>query len=192
MQQSDSQIWDAFTKGDRQAFEWMYRREVKSLMSYGYTLVKNEMQVEDALHELFVDLWSTRERLSPNDNIKSYLIVSLRRKLLKPVKINTQDIDTTPIQDAALSFEQAIIGAEQSKIISQHVRSAMDQLTDKQKEIVNLKFFQEMDYEQIAATMDISYQSCRNLLSSAIKGLKTHVDKNKLYLILISLIQFIF
>jgi RNA polymerase sigma-70 factor (ECF subfamily) len=188
----DSLIWDQFMKGERSAFEKMYRREMKSLMSYGYSLVQNVEQVEEAVQDLFVELWQSRERLSPNNNIRSYLIVSLRRRLLKPSKAIIHDIETVPIMDTTSSFEQSIVDLDTAKRISFVLAKGINNLTEKQREIINLKFYHEMEYDQIAEVMGINYQSCRNLLSNAIKSLKLFIDQDKLFGILILIICQIF
>ena len=48
----------------------------------------------------------------------------------------------------------------------------MQQLSSRQREAIFLKFYEEMDYQEVAAAMDINYQSVRNLIFNGIKKLR--------------------
>ncbi len=48
----------------------------------------------------------------------------------------------------------------------------MDKLSARQREIIYLRFYHNMSYEEISDVMQINYQVCRNLLSQAIKSLR--------------------
>ena len=56
-----------------------------------------------------------------------------------------------------------------------NLKSAFDELSDRQKEILYLKYYSEMDYEEITQIMDMNYQSARNLVSRAIQKLAKHM-----------------
>jgi RNA polymerase sigma factor (sigma-70 family) len=52
------------------------------------------------------------------------------------------------------------------------VLQALAQLSNRQKEIIYLKFYQELNYEEVSDIMNINYQAARNLLYQSIKSLK--------------------
>jgi RNA polymerase sigma-70 factor (ECF subfamily) len=49
---------------------------------------------------------------------------------------------------------------------------AIDQLSNRQKEIIYLKFYQNLSYEEVSEIMNINYQVARNLLHQAIKAMR--------------------
>lgn len=49
---------------------------------------------------------------------------------------------------------------------------ALAQLSNRQKEIIYLKFYQELNYDEVSEIMNINYQAARNLLYQSIKSLK--------------------
>jgi RNA polymerase sigma factor (sigma-70 family) len=49
---------------------------------------------------------------------------------------------------------------------------ALAQLSNRQKEIIYLKFYQELNYEEVSEIMNINYQAARNLLYQSIKSIK--------------------
>lgn len=65
-----------------------------------------------------------------------------------------------------------IIAQELNQEQAAQLKRAFDKLTAKQKEILYLRFYQGLDYEQIAEVLDMKYQSLRNAVSRAIKNLR--------------------
>jgi RNA polymerase sigma-70 factor (ECF subfamily) len=53
------------------------------------------------------------------------------------------------------------------------VLGALERLSSRQKEIIYLKYYQNLSYEEVSEIMNINYQVARNLLYQAIKSLKT-------------------
>jgi RNA polymerase sigma factor (sigma-70 family) len=50
---------------------------------------------------------------------------------------------------------------------------ALGRLSNRQKEIIYLKYYQNLSYEEVSEIMNINYQVARNLLYQAIKSLKS-------------------
>jgi RNA polymerase sigma-70 factor (ECF subfamily) len=64
------------------------------------------------------------------------------------------------------------VGRELDAEKTARVLQALDQLSNRQKEIIYLKFYQELNYEEVSEIMNINYQAARNLLYQSIKSLK--------------------
>ena len=52
---------------------------------------------------------------------------------------------------------------------------AIEQLSNRQKEIIYLKFYNGLSYEEISAVTQLKYQSVRNLFSVALKELRKKI-----------------
>jgi RNA polymerase sigma-70 factor (ECF subfamily) len=55
---------------------------------------------------------------------------------------------------------------------SESLTTAIGKLSSRQQEILYLKFYSEMDYDQIIEIMDLNYQSARNLVTRALDALR--------------------
>ena len=64
------------------------------------------------------------------------------------------------------------IQKEISQENQQKITQALNQLSKRQKEAIYLKFYTEMDYQQIAEIMQLNYQSVRNLVHASLKKLR--------------------
>lgn len=178
--QTDATLWDQFRNGDHQAYEAMYQQEIGFLIQYGLSIKRDEQTVQDAIHDLFVSIWQRRENLSANDNIRRYLLVALRRILIKGT-VYTSEISENTFGVADENKQSELIKQEQEKRTNLSIQQGIEQLTKKQKEIINLKFYQGLDYEAIASIMGITYQSCRNLSTSAIKSLQENTSIKNIF-----------
>ena len=175
---SDKIIWNKLRNGDQKALEEIYRTYFSVLFDYGKKLSRDENTVEDCIQELFVELWNKRDRLSETNAIKPYLFVSLKRKIFHTIKKLRKTTDTELEEryfDAELAIDEILIEKETTSEQKNNLKSAFSELSDRQKEILYLKYYSEMDYEEITRIMEMNYQSARNLVSRAIQKLAKHM-----------------
>ena len=175
---SDKKLWNNLRNGDQKALEEIYRTYFSDLFNYGKRLSKDENTVEDCIQELFVELWNRREKLSETDAIKPYLFVSLKRKIFHTIKKLRKSTDTELEEkyfEAELSIDEILIANETTAEQRSNLQSAFNELSSRQKEILFLRYYSEMDYEEISSIMEMNYQSARNLVSRAIQKLAKYM-----------------
>jgi RNA polymerase sigma-70 factor (ECF subfamily) len=71
-----------------------------------------------------------------------------------------------------VSHDNFMIEKQEDQQKKQRIIDALKTLTNRQREIIYLKIYQELSYEEISDIMSINYQVARNLMSQAIKALK--------------------
>ena len=54
--------WESFRKGDREAFATLFRNHYPALYRYGSKFTTDHQQLEDAIQELFIELWKSNSR----------------------------------------------------------------------------------------------------------------------------------
>lgn len=172
----DTSLWDGLRGGSKEALHLIYNQEIDYLYNYGRKIFKRTDLVEDCIHDLFVEIWQRHQKLGPTDSIRKYLAVSLRRKIVATLKQESktdtvESFDTIPF-DVELAIDEIMIAQEIDEEQVAKLKSAWEKLTDKQKEILYLRFYQGLEYEQIAEVLDMKYQSLRNAVSRAIKNLR--------------------
>ena len=172
---ADTHLWQALKQGDRQAFAALYERHYRSLYSYGYRILADTASVEDAIQDLFVDVWRMRQNLADVDSVKFYLFRSLRRQLHRLTEKEKRLFDTnaTPV-DASdhHTVEQVIVEQEQGQQLIQRLTAALSQLPQRQLEVVSLRFYENFKTDEIAAIMGITEKSVRNTLHKALTHLR--------------------
>ncbi|WP_159022082.1 RNA polymerase sigma factor [Formosa sp. L2A11] len=179
-EKSDAVIWKKLKEGDKLALGELYDRYVNILFSYGMYHSKDRGYVMDCIHDLFVDLYKYRANLSKTDNVKYYLFKSLKRKINKKynkknasVSLDDFDYETEALNKRhSDSCEKNIIAEEHISERNMKLRNAMKTLSDKQRNVLSLRFEEEKTYEEISEIIGVSVQSARTSIYRAIKVLR--------------------
>ena len=95
----------------------------------------------------------------------------LHRDSIKKQKFTTDFLDETPFY-AEFSVEESFIHEETTRNLAYEIKNHLDKLPKRQKEVVYLRFFENMTRDEIAQVMGITNQSVSNLLQTAFKQLK--------------------
>ena len=164
----------AWRAGDEQSFQLLFREYYPQLYLYGFKIVQQKELLEDAIQELFAELWR-RKKLPEVRSLKAYLLKSLQYKLLKKIQQQKFIIavdEITPDIPFELTRETLIIQREEDREKAAKIEKMLATLSNRQREIIYLRFYQNLDYEEISEVMNINYQASRNLLSHAIKVLR--------------------
>jgi RNA polymerase sigma-70 factor (ECF subfamily) len=169
----DIKLWESFRKGDREAFAALFRAYYETLFRFGSKFTTDTELLEDSIQELFIELWQARSATVVL-SVKAYLLKSLKYKLLKAFRKNGRLL---PLNDNDLSFELShesfLIAKQENAEKKRLVVDALRRLSNRQREIIYLKYYQNLSYEEVSEIMNINYQVARNLLYQAIKSLKT-------------------
>ena len=175
MSSSESELWERFKKGDYKAFKKIYDQFFDELLAYGLKISGSTVKVEDAIHDLFLDLWKYRSKLSATTSIKFYLYKSLKRKLFKNNKKgifleyaspSTKNVIKQLQEKEADSVEMGIANTNREKLIG-----ALKNLPHRQYEALVLRFYAGFDYGEIGELLGVNSQSARNLVQRGLKKL---------------------
>lgn len=174
---TDETLWQAVREGSETAFEALYRRYFQVLFSYGKRIHQDEDAVNDAIQDLFVDIWRSRHSLSQAQSVKFYLIRSLRRKIhrsLKPDSLHGEEWEN--VQEAILpmapSPEALFTHDEETWIQNEKLTAWLSQLPPRQNEALLLRYYHNFEYSEIADLLHIKEQTARNLVQKALQILR--------------------
>ncbi|HDR50007.1 MAG TPA: sigma-70 family RNA polymerase sigma factor [Mariniphaga anaerophila] len=176
-------LWKSFLKGDDKSFSLIYQQHIDSLFLYGSKICADRELVRDCIQEIFVDLFLKRKKMSGEIvNLKSYLFVSLRNCVLKKAEktkklesIGGYEENGGPFQ-TEYNFLDKYMELEISNELKEKLQSNINNLPSRQKEIIYLKFEEEMDYPEIARILKISVESARKLLYRALLTIRKTID----------------
>lgn len=188
----DQQLWDDFRNGSESSYSLIYQRYFFSLFSYGLKICPEREIVKDCIQDLFVHIWKNRENLGQTTSIKYYLFKSLKRKLIDNFSYNSKYSPIGESNDDAffgsvVSEEQSIISNQLGEEQKARIVNALGKLTNRQKEAVILKFYNNLPNEDIASKMSISVEGVYNLVSKALN--KCRQNLNKAYWLLLLLLN---
>lgn len=170
-------VWEAFRKGDRNAFASLMNDYYPLLLNYGSQFQKDREFVKDCLHDLFVDLWNRRHKLEGVEKLKPYLLISLRHRLFRESRRlrwfrEAEEVNDEYAFEVQFAIESYLVNNEVQHEDLKRLQFNLEKLPKRQREAIYLRFFQEMEYDDIAKVMSINYHSAVNLIYEALKLLR--------------------
>lgn len=167
-------LWKKIQEDDLEAFDEFYHQYVDALYRYGISITKQEDIVNDSLQIIFTKLYQKRHSISIKSSPKSYLMTSLRRMIIEQLdQLNSfEDINfEAGLEFAEDSVENKLIAEDQKSEMIDKLNKARNTLSKRQKEVIYLKFEQELNYDEISKVMNITKDAAYKLVNQSLKRL---------------------
>lgn len=178
---TEKMLWSQVRKGDESAFEELFNLYADSLLAYGMKFTPDREQVKDIIQDLFVSIIKRHDSLPEVENVKAYLLHAFRNNLLDNLskeRLCSFDESDTLRKQAEESIMEAMDDySPDDDMLRRRLRvnRALMTLTPHQKEIIYLRYVQELPSSDIARMLGINVQSVRNDVHRVIAGLRKQV-----------------
>ncbi|HWV29369.1 MAG TPA: sigma-70 family RNA polymerase sigma factor [Dyadobacter sp.] len=177
--EEEQKLWREMLAGDVTAFEHLIDRTYDLLFNYGTKFNSDRELIKDCIQDVFLGVWEKKDALNAEIPPKPYLLASLRRRLHRlasRLRMDCTDYynESDIVFDLEFNAEYQLIESENDRQLASRMTEMLNELPKRQKEAVFLRFYNDMEREQIALVMDIQPQSVSNLLQEAFKFIKSH------------------
>lgn len=190
----DSLLWKKFLGGDQNSLSRIYLNNVNHLYDFGCKFTVDKNLVKDCIQDIFIGFIQTRTKLSATEHMKGYLLKSLKRKILREsIKKNKfEEIIESGDYRFEIEFQNMYAVENETDFQSlktYEVQSAIQKLTNRQKEALYLRFNLGLSHKEIAQVLHLTEQSSRALVSRAIQKIRDliHLEKKDIKNILLFL-----
>jgi len=133
---------------------------LNGLYSYALMLTRNRAESEDLVQETYVRALQARERLREDSNVKGWLFTILRNLWLNQlrkrkngpalVEIDGEDGGADHLPGSFRDSHELLVGKEDAE----RVQVAIGELSVEFREVIVLREFEELSYQQIASVLD--------------------------------------
>ena len=163
-------LWEQLRKGNQEALSSLFRLYYGELLHYGQHFYKHDPIIEDKIQGIFLRLWEKQAKLSQPKNVLAFLIRALRNALIDESR--RQQSQQKLMED--VKWLNTLPTDNDSQMIEDRKRlqTALLQLSEVQREIIFLRFYNHLPYQEIAEVVDMQYQSVRNSAHRAMKILR--------------------
>lgn len=177
---NDEILWKGLKQGDKEMFLSLYKKYYHSLLFIGLKEIKDAQLVKDTIQQLFLYLWEKRNTIEEAKNVKTYLITSFLRKLTcdwkKSKKTNgLQVVWNHTAEDPQPNPEENLIRKDQQSHLLKVLMSHINDLPNRQRELIVLKFYEGLTYEEIVQRTGLSHRTVYNKIHEALKKLKLDI-----------------
>ena len=171
---TDADLTELLRSGDRFAFTEIYNRYKLVLHNHAWNKTRNNVEAQDAIQDVFSNLWTKREVNQIGSNLSGYLYISVRNHILNLfAKKQVQEKYINSIQQ----FSQQATALTDHRVRESMLRDVIEkeiaELPPRMREVFELSRKQHLSHREIAEIMGTTEQTVKKQVSNALKHLRS-------------------
>lgn len=174
-QPSDEDLVQLSLDGSEEAFACLVRRYQRRLAAFLAQLVGDMELARELAQEAFLRAWSALDRFDPQYRFSTWLfriahnlgIDQLRRRRLKTTPLHRQDSQGEEIELAISDDAKDPLGHFENQELSARLRSTINELRPEYRELVLMRHFGGLSYQEIAELKQMPLGTVKNKLFRA-------------------------
>ena len=156
-------------EGDREAFRLLVERYQRQAVSHAVAVLRNHEDALDATQEAFIDAFGSIARFDNTRPFYPWFYVLLRNRCYK---MASHRRPAEEIDEAVMIAPQSAVTPEERLTLERSLWA----LTDEQREVVTLKYFDGLSYDEIAEQLEIPKGTVMSRLFYARKELRRQME----------------
>jgi RNA polymerase sigma-70 factor (ECF subfamily) len=159
-------------RGDRTAFEQLYRAYHKRIFGYLFRTLSNAEAAEELASDVMLEMWKSAGTFRGESQVSTWLFGIARFKALSHLRRPRADsvdadeadeiADAKDLQDEALVKDSMKTG----------IKNALARLSPDHREVMELTFFQDLSYPEIAKVLNCPVNTVKTRMFHARKKLR--------------------
>jgi RNA polymerase sigma-70 factor (ECF subfamily) len=150
--------------GDRAAVAALYARHVRALLALARSMLKNEQEAEDLIHDVFLEAWRRSSEYSEErGTVRAWLSMRARSRALDRLK----SAGRTPIVlgESSSAFPSPV--EDQSRL-----RELLSNMPSVQQQVLMLGYFEGLSTTEIAARLGVPAGTVKSRTRAALGALR--------------------
>ena len=172
---------EAIKASDSEAYEVLFKAEYENIKYFIRHYVRDGAEAEDLAQETFASLWTTRDRIDPERNLRSFLFTIARNKAINHLTSLRSRL-TDPLEKASVSLSIESLDSEAivSRIDAMDMKRIIDLVYEKMPELTRRIFTmnrdENMTYEEIAASTGLTVKKVEYNMVKALKQFRNKLS----------------
>lgn len=170
---TDEALVSATLEGDEQSFTELVQRYQSRLVNYLYRLLGNLDEAHEVAQEVFFKVYQALDRFNPKYRFSTWIfrvaqnaaIDQIRKRRLKLVSLTRQDDGEDETRDWDLpSPERDAYRQFRNEERGDAIQQAIDELPEEYRELIVMRHFGDLSYDEIATTQEMPLGTVKNKL----------------------------
>jgi RNA polymerase sigma-70 factor (family 1) len=185
----DTDLVEHIRTGNEKAFREIYDRYHVQMYYIAKQYVKDPALAEDAVQDIFVKFWEKRDQLDETKSIRGFLFTMLRNHVLNMLRDNKKEIvDILNVRMSQLPKKNQTEDELTYKEYHDVVKQGLDQLSERKREVFELKAFSGRTNSEIAELLKINVRTVKTHYYNSSKFIRAYLkDHTGIVLFLFSL-----
>ena len=184
---NEEQEWlKRIKNGDKQAMKLLYRKYKNLLFGMIVSILKDREEAEDCLQEVFTQIWEKADYFdSEKGRAYSFIVTMARNKAIdrtRSKQFKQADIADNTINDSTIipeSDEKNPHEAMEFRERAAIVRSALQKIPEKERELLIVSYYKGLSQSQIAEKMDIPLGTVKYRMRQGMIKLRDYIVLDK-------------
>jgi len=167
--------------GDKEmaAVEILYRRYEKTLYRFAIKKLNNELDAAEIVNTVMLEVWNTAARFEGRSKVSTWLIGIANHRIIDHMRkqksnhVAIDEVDAIADEKDSIDMHKVVSAAQHRRFIDDCLRK----LSGEHKQAMELLFFKEATYEEIATSMSCSTGTIKSRIFHAKKLLKKCLEK---------------
>ena len=172
---SDEKLVELALDGDEDAYGILVRRYQRRLTAFLGQLVGDIELARELSQEAFIRAWSALERFNPRYRFSTWLfriahnlgIDQLRRRRLQTVSLYRTDAEGGEVEVVVTALDKDPLGHLENRALAEELHQIIDDLRPEYRELILLRHFGGLSYQEIAEFKDMPLGTVKNKLFRA-------------------------
>ena len=162
-------------RGDADAFDELYRKYRTRLTRFLANLVRQPHIVEEVLDDTLMVVWQRAGDFKGESKLSTWIFAIAYRKAMKALRKYDAPLEDHEAENRA-SHEASPEEAFGQTRLHRLLKGAMDELSPDHRGVVELTYFQDLSYREIAEIMDCPVDTVKTRMFYARRQLKRRLD----------------
>lgn len=172
MELNDTVLINKLQMRDETAFEEAFKNNYKSLHTYAFTILRDEIAAEEMVQNVFYKLWERTDNLTITGSVRAYLYRAVYNESLNYLKHLKVRSEHQMYVSHRMNETDNASKKVQLKELEEKLQSAIRELPEQCRTIFQLSRFEELRYREIADRLGISVKTVENQMGKALKILR--------------------
>jgi len=169
----DEHLVQEIKAGNMLAFDEVYRKYSKRLFRFSYNLLKSKEDAENIVQDVFLNLWANRHKIEKGTSLKYYIYTIAYHASINIIRKKLKESDYLEhLMSLQEPLEEAVDLQVEFRELDEKLKSIIDALPDRQKEVYILHRVERLKYSEISERLGISVNTIENHMSRALRTIR--------------------
>ena len=167
MHEEDRSLIQAFQSGDDFAFVSIYNRHRSAVYTFCLKMLLDRDGAQDVMQETFLRVYENRTRLLNAGSFRAWLFTIARNQCLNTLRRDRRNVPLDPEDESVLALPEASLSRMEANEEIDRVNEFLVRLKDEYREVLILREYQNLSYEEIAAITRSTVSAVKSRLFKA-------------------------
>jgi RNA polymerase sigma-70 factor, ECF subfamily len=166
---TDTELLTRVADRDRDAFELLYQRYVRSIFGLALRRLRDRQRAEDAVQETFAAIWRSARSYKPERGPAAPWLYAIARNAI--IDRFRTHVDTSGDVPEIVAAEAGPADRAEASFVSWRVHRALEELPEREREVVELAYWSGMSQSEVAEYLHIPLGTVKTRTRSALSRL---------------------